>query len=62
MVFDLASPYTLLEVHGRPGQRHWKVLFPRRDLPPYKIDRSVVDPHDFMRVLRFFRPELRSDR
>ncbi len=57
-VFDLASQYTLLEVHGHPGKRGWKVLFPRRDLAPFRVDASMVDPDDFMRVLRFFRPQL----
>lgn len=59
-VFDMASPYTMLELHGQPGQRGWYVLFPRRGMPPFKVDASMVDPDDFMRVLRFFRPELRS--
>lgn len=58
LVFDLASPYTLVEVHGRPGRRGWKVVLPRRHLEPFQVDASIVDPDDFMRVLRFFRPDL----
>ena len=57
-VFDLASQYTRFEVHGEPGHRGWKVLFPRRGMPPFAVDATMVDPHDFMRVLRFFRPQL----
>ena len=55
-VFDLASPYTQVEVHGEPGKRGWKVLFLRRGMAPFVVDASMVDPDDFMRVLRFFRP------
>jgi hypothetical protein len=57
-VFDMASQYTHVEVHGQPGKHGWKVLFPRRGMAPFTIDGSMVDPDDFMRVLRFFRPEL----
>jgi len=57
-IFDLASQYTRFEVHGRPGHRGWKVLFPRRGMPPFAVDATMVDPDDFMRVLRFFRPQL----
>lgn len=57
-IFDLASQYTIIEVHGEPGHRGWKVLFPRRGMAPFAVDASMVDPDDFMRVLRFFRPQL----
>jgi hypothetical protein len=57
-IFDLASQYTNIEVHGSPGRRGWKVLFPRRGMATFKVDASMVDPDDFMRVLRFFRPQL----
>jgi hypothetical protein len=56
--FDMASEYTRVEVHGEPGNRGWKVLFPRRGMPPFAIDATMVDADDFMRVLRFFRPSL----
>ena len=58
LIFDLSSKYTRFEVHGEPGHRGWNVLFPRRGMPPFKVDKSMVDPDDFMRVLRFFRPQL----
>jgi hypothetical protein len=57
-IFDIASEYTQMEVHGVPGKPGWKVLFPRRGMPPFTVDASMVDPDDFMRVLRFFKPEL----
>jgi hypothetical protein len=55
---DMASQYTQIEVHGQPGKRGWKVVFPRRGMEPFVVDASMVDPDDFMRVLRFFRPSL----
>ena len=59
-IFDLSSQYTRFEVHGEPGHRGWKVLFPRRGMAPFTVDASMVDPDDFMRVLRFFRPSARD--
>jgi hypothetical protein len=56
MVFDLASTYTAIEVVGQPGRKNWKVLFHRRGMSPVLVDSTMVDAHDFMRVLRFFRP------
>jgi len=58
MVFDLVSTYTPIQVIGQPGSKKWKVLFQRRGMTPVVVDSSMVDPHDFMRVLRFFRPDL----
>jgi hypothetical protein len=58
-VFDMGSKYTLVEVAGEPGQRGWYVRFPRRGMESFVIDATIVDPDDFMRVLRFFRPDLR---
>jgi hypothetical protein len=56
-LFDLAQSYTPIEVQGRPGERRWRVLFLRRGMSAYVIDASMVDPHEFMKVLRYFRPE-----
>lgn len=55
-VVDLAGDYTDVEVHGRPGHRGWRVVFPRREGEPVVVDASVVDAHEFMRVLRAYRP------
>lgn len=56
-VFDLSSRYTPIEVIGNPGERGWKVLFLRRSMSPFVIDSSMVDPVEFMTVLRTYRPE-----
>jgi len=56
-VFDLASQYTPIEVVGKPGSRTWKVLFMRRNMAPFVVDASMVDPMKFMAVLRQYRPE-----
>ncbi|GAA1957328.1 hypothetical protein GCM10009798_15910 [Nocardioides panacihumi] len=53
---DLTSSYTPVEVHGRPGKHGWRVVFRRRDLSTFVIDPSMVDPTEFMRVLRYYRP------
>ena len=55
--FDLTSPYTPIEVIGRPGRRGWKVVFGRGTMRPFTVDAGLVDPHDFMAVLRAYRPE-----
>lgn len=56
-VFDLAQSFTPIEVQGRPDERRWRVFFLRRGMSAYVVDASMVDPHEFMRVLRYFRPE-----
>jgi hypothetical protein len=53
---DLTSSYTPVEVYGRPGKHGWKVIFRRRDMSAFVIDQSMVDPAEFMRVLRYYRP------
>jgi hypothetical protein len=58
-VIDLASIYTPVAVHGRPGHRGWKVLIELHDEPLLVIDRSMVDPHKFTTVLLRVRPDLR---
>jgi hypothetical protein len=58
---DLTSSYTPVEVHGRPGRHGWKVVFRRRDLSTFVIDQSMVDPSEFMRVLRYYRPGVDSE-
>lgn len=58
VTFDLGNPHTPIEVVGRPGQRGWRVRLVRRSLPPYVIDRTMVDPREFMRVLATHRPDL----
>ncbi|MGZ4466569.1 MAG: hypothetical protein ACXVW0_14505, partial [Nocardioides sp.] len=55
--FDLASHYTPVDVIGAPGDRSWKVLFHRRSMTPFVVDASMVDPVEFTRLLRRYRPE-----
>ena len=54
--FDLASHYTPIDIVGEPGRRGWKVLFHRRSMAPYVVDASMVDPVEFTRVVRHYRP------
>jgi hypothetical protein len=56
-VFELAGSFTPIEVVGRPGDRGWKVLFLRRNMDPFVVDSSMVDPHEFMDVFRRYQPE-----
>jgi hypothetical protein len=57
-VFELTgASFTPIEIVGAPGDRNWKVLFLRRNMDPFVIDSSMVDPHAFMEVLRRYRPE-----
>ncbi len=56
--FDLRSSTTKVEMTGEPGEPGWQVRFLRRHLDPFTVDASMVDPHDFVRQLREWRPEL----
>ena len=55
--FDLANPNVRLEVMGEPHEREWKVLFLRRSLPPFVVDRKLVDPQAFTDAVREWRPD-----
>jgi hypothetical protein len=54
-VFDLSGNYTPIKVVGKPGDRNWRVLFLRRNMDPFVIDSSMVDPHEFMEMLERYR-------
>ena len=56
-VFELTGGYTPIQVVGAPGDRHWKVMFIRRNMDPFVVDSSMVAPQEFMDVLRRYRPE-----
>ena len=56
--FDLGNPNVRLELVGSPGDRDWQVLFLRRSLPPFVVDRRLADPELFTRAVRQWRPEL----
>lgn len=59
-VVDLTSPYTPIAMVGEPGQRRWRVLVERPDLPLIVVTPAMVDPHWFSTALYRLRPELRS--
>ena len=52
--FDLTSHYTLLRVEGKPSSTRWRVLIDRPTGVPFIIDRSMVDPRAFMKVLKAY--------
>jgi hypothetical protein len=56
--FDLRTSSTQVEMVGRPGDPDWQVRFLRRHLDPFTVDASMVDPTEFVRQLREWRPEL----
>jgi hypothetical protein len=56
--FDLRQPTTEVEMTGQPGQPGWQVHFLRRHLDPFTVDATMVDPVEFVRQLREWRPEL----
>jgi hypothetical protein len=56
--FDLRSTTTKVEMVGRPGDAGWQVRFLRGQLDPFTVDATMVDPHEFVRQLREWRPEL----
>lgn len=56
--FDLRSTSTQVEMSSHPGQPGWQVRFVRRHLDPFVVDATMVNPHDFVRQLREWRPEL----
>ncbi|MDP3889970.1 hypothetical protein, partial [Nocardioides sp.] len=54
--FDLTNEHIAMETHGEPGERGWRFEVHRRSMAPFRIDRSMVDPEEFMRVVRRYRP------
>jgi hypothetical protein len=58
LAFDLTNETTRLEVSGDTDDTHWRVRFYRRALDPFDVDATMVDPEEFMAVLRRYRSEL----
>jgi hypothetical protein len=56
--FDLRQTTTEVEMTGQPGEPGWQVRFLRRHLDPFTVDSTMVDPVDFVRRLREWRPEI----
>ncbi|MGA8255392.1 MAG: hypothetical protein WB767_02335, partial [Nocardioides sp.] len=56
--FDIAGDTTEIEVVGDPGDSDWEVRLVRRGLSPLSIGPRNVDPLEFTRALRQWRPTL----
>ena len=56
LIFDLRAVHEVRGARRARATAGGRSLFPRRGMPPFTVDASMVDPDDFMRVLRFFRP------
>ena len=52
--FDLTSHYTKIRTVGRPRSGRWRVLIERPANTPFVIDRTMVNPRDFTRVLEAY--------
>jgi hypothetical protein len=52
--FDLTSHYTVIRTLGKPRSSRWRVLIERPANTPYVIDRTMVDPKAFTRVLEAY--------
>lgn len=56
--FDLRNDSIKVDVQGSPGDAYWRVRFYRRALDPVDVDDTMVDPQQFMDLLRDYRPDL----
>lgn len=56
--FDVRNEHTRLEMQGDPGDSYWQVMFHRRGMDPFVVDGDMVDPEEFVRQLREWRPGL----
>ena len=52
--FDLTSHYTVIRTEGKPRSNRWRVLIERPANTPFVIDRTMVDPKAFTRVLEAY--------
>jgi hypothetical protein len=52
--FDLTSHYTVIRTQGNPRSSRWRVLIDRPANTPFVIDRTMVDPKAFTRVLEAY--------
>jgi hypothetical protein len=52
--FDLTSHYTIIRTVGKPRSNKWRVLIERPADSPFVIDRTMVDPRAFTRVLEAY--------
>ncbi len=52
--FDLTSHYTVIRTQGKPRSSRWKVLIERPANTPFVIDRTMVDPKAFTKVMEAY--------
>jgi hypothetical protein len=52
--FDLTSHYTVIRTQGKPRSSRWKVVIERPANTPFVIDRTMVEPKAFTRVLEAY--------
>ena len=52
--FDLTSHYTIIRTEGKPRSNRWRVLIERPANTPFVIDRTMVDPRAFTKVLEAY--------
>lgn len=56
--FDLRHDGTLIDMVGQPGDSYWQVQFHRKGMDDFVVDAGMVDPQEFVRQLREYRPSL----
>jgi hypothetical protein len=56
--YDLSSPYLKVDVQRKPSNLRWKVVLEKYGEPPLVVNRSMVSPKEFMRVLDYYRRDL----
>jgi hypothetical protein len=54
-LFPLAGTHPPISILGEPGDRGWKVLIQRRGMPPFVVNRRMVEPGAFTEAIRHFR-------
>lgn len=56
-LFPLVGTHPPISILGKPSDRGWKVLIQRRGMPPFVVNRRMVEPGAFTEAIRHFRPE-----
>lgn len=56
--FDLRQKHTLVDMVGQPGDAFWQLRFHRKGMDDFVVDADMVEPHEFVRQLREYRPGL----
>lgn len=56
--FDVRQEGTRVDMVGQPGDSYWQVQFHRKGMDDLVVDADMVDPHEFVRLLREHRPNL----